>query len=329
MPLPHSGLDALSARDLREVLGIQRGVISRDQLLRAGYPPGFGRGKVRHGAWQRLHPGVYLTNTGIVSLDARLWATLLAGPPGAVLAGETAAYVDGWLGEPPRRIHLVAPHAGGSRKAPTGAVLRLQRREIQHHLMPPRTTVAATALDLVTQAQLEDDVVGALTAAAQCLGSSAPLRAELQRRTRIRHRSLVVAVLSRDQDGHESPLEWHFTQRVLRPHRLPIAVRQARLALGAAQVRADQWFSEFAIRVELDGRIHLRKADDDVWRDNSVLLQTGELTLRYRWSHVVGQPCAVAAQLQQAFARRGWSGSAVPCGPSCQVRQNRSRARSA
>ena len=44
------------------------------------------------------------------------------------------------------------------------------------------------------------------------------------------------------------------------------------------------------MRVELDGELADAggRTDDDTWRDNEAVVGTEEITLRYRWSHVVG-----------------------------------------
>lgn len=319
MSLPLDEQPVLSVSDLRHLAAVQEGVISRDQLLRAGYPPGFGRGKVRSGTWRRLFRGVYLTNSGAITSGATMWAALLAAPPGAVLGGATAAALDGWREHGRGPLELVVPHESGTVTRLAGVRVRRQRRPIQDHSVPPRTTIAATAIDLVQRVEGEDDVVAIITAAARRLHSVEPLARELARRGRCRHRSLVAQLLTPGEAGHESTLEWRFTRRVIRAHGLPEPIRQLVGTVSGRPIRGDQVAEIFRTRFELDGRVHLDKADDDVWRDNQVLLERAERTLRYRWRHVVGRACEVALQVESSYRAGGWAGFARPCGPGCRV----------
>ena len=62
---------------LRRVIAEQAGVVSRQQLLRAGVSRTTIDSRVKRGRWQHLHPGVYGTFTGMVSWEALLWAAVL------------------------------------------------------------------------------------------------------------------------------------------------------------------------------------------------------------------------------------------------------------
>jgi hypothetical protein len=75
-----------------------------------------------------------------------------------------------------------------------------------------------------------------------------------------------------------------------------------------------------ALVVELDGReAHpTDQAFRDLRRDNQVTV-TGRTVLRYGWRDVVGEPCAVAAQVGLALQQRGWSGSVGRCGAGCPI----------
>ena len=64
-----------------------------------------------------------------------------------------------------------------------------------------------------------------------------------------------------------------------------------------------------------DGWPTVGRDDDDVWRDNAVRVTHGDVTLRYRWRHVAGAPCATAAQVAAALRARGWQGSPARCAP--------------
>jgi len=76
---------------LNRVLGEQFGVVSRAQALECGVS----RGRLDHlvrpgGRWQRILPGVYVVNTGAVSVDQRAMAALLYAGPKSLLTGAVA-----------------------------------------------------------------------------------------------------------------------------------------------------------------------------------------------------------------------------------------------
>ncbi len=76
------------------------------------------------------------------------------------------------------------------------------------------------------------------------------------------------------------------------------------------------------MRCELDGELAHPggRTDSDTWRDNAVLIERGDITLRYRWGHVALTPCATAAQVAAALRLRGWRGAPRACKPDCPVR---------
>lgn len=297
----------------------QAGVISRSQLVAAGFPDQFGRDRVRSRRWQRLSDGIYLTHSGEVGWSARCWAALLVGDGHGVIALHAAAYLDGLRPDRPTQIHLLLPHGLRKRRHPSWVKIVSTRRPVSFHGTPRRTGVARTTLDLVQRTAREDDVVGQVTAAARKLGTVVPLRRELEARHYTRHRDLLEGLLAADAEGLESALEYRYDRDVARAHGLPTMQRQVVTTLPTAQIRSDLRSEEYRTRIELDGRVHLATVDADVWRDNAVALAHGELTLRFRWQHVVGAPCDVAEQVAQALRRGGWTGTPRRCGPHCRL----------
>ena len=94
---------------LRYLAQRQRGVVSRSQAIRAGLSPDMIKFRISSGRWQRLHPGVYATFSGIPGRGAWLWAALLAAGPGAVLSYQTAAELHGLSDEQSSPIHVTVP----------------------------------------------------------------------------------------------------------------------------------------------------------------------------------------------------------------------------
>lgn len=294
-------------------------VVTAGQLAATGVERSWIQRQVRAGHWQRLHPGVYVVHSGPVAWRARARAALLHAGVGAALSHRSAACLHGWA-PPPPVVDICIPH---SRKVEPGAGLRIHRRRLIR-VVPGRLTVVArgdTVMDLLVTTHAVDDAVATVTAALRAGTRPEEVLEALGARSRVRHRALVHELLDAVTDGVESALELRYHRDVERRHGLPRAVRQQWQRLGGRWIRADAIYDGTGVRVELDGRVaHEGRLDDDVWRDNAVAVSFGELTLRYRWSHVAGSPCRTAAQVVAALRSRGWKGRARPCSPTCQVR---------
>lgn len=275
---------------------------------------------VRHGHWIRLHHGVYLAASGAPSWRQRARAALLHAGRGAALSHESAAFARGLTTIAPRTIEVAVP---ATRRAKSSGGVRVIRREP----MPPSfgrlRAVAAehTVLDLLDRAQTVDDAMGVITRAHRARVAPWALREVLASRSRVRRRQLVADLLAEADAGIESPLERRYHHDVELAHELPTAQLQVRAVLGGQWTRADRRYSEFGVRVELDGQLAHPdgRTDHDTWRDNAALVECHDLTLRYRWSHVVSRTCETAAQVALALGRGGWTGTPRRCGPACRL----------
>lgn len=305
---------------LRDLIRSQGGVVSRRQLEETGVRADAGREQVRAGRWKRVLPGVYLTNTGTVSFRHRCWAAVLYAGPRAAITGAASAYLDHVVDRAPTQIDVVVPH-GRHLVSPASwlAIRRVRRSFVIPSRRPAQTTMSFAALVRTEAATTADQVVAILTETARAAGTTKYLRAEALTWNRLRWRSVITAVLAPHEEGHESILEWKFTQLVLRAHDLPEPARQKWVRTGKHRVRVDGLEETWGLRFELDGRIHEGKTDDDVWRDNEATVTYRQPTLRFRWRHVLGEPCAVAHLVERAYRQRGWRGRGRPCGPDCPV----------
>lgn len=91
----------------RMLLDVQKGIVTRQQASRLGFSDRQIEYRVKSGQWQRVHPGVYATFSGLLSRDARLWAAVLWAGKGAMLSHETAAEVQGIIDKPlGNKIHI-------------------------------------------------------------------------------------------------------------------------------------------------------------------------------------------------------------------------------
>ncbi len=294
------------------------GVVTTDELVRAGTSRGRVARRVASGEWQRLHRGVVLLQSGPPTWRQSARAALVAAGPGAALSHVSAAYVHGIVRRPGTQVvvsvpveRYVRPHAG--------VVVRRRRRMPPVCGRLPATTREATVLDLVHDALTEDDVVGLLCDAVRAGVHPWAVARAAQARTALRHRALLRDVVEDVRAGVESPLERRYDRDVERRHGLPRSAAQVRERVGGTWIRADRVYVGLGVRVELDGRLAHPSGttDDDVWRDNAVLLDRADVTLRFRWRHVVATPCAAAVQVARALASRGWRPRPTPCSPAC------------
>lgn len=186
---------------------------------------------------------------------------------------------------------------------------------------PARTSLEQTVVDLVDAAASETQVLDILIKAIQLRMKPGRLLAEVERRNRLRHRGFVLRVLEVTDEGVESHLELEYRKRVEHAHGLPRSVRQKWERIRGRWIRSDSWYAEYGVRVELDGELAHpgRATDDDVLRDNDVLLVCEEITLRYRWPHVHNTSCLVAGQVASGLRAGGWTGTVKRCSPGCRA----------
>jgi hypothetical protein len=305
------GLDELAAR--------QRGIINRAQLLQASISSDLIKSRLRLGNWQRLYPGVYAAFSGELSREASLWAAVLYAGRGAMLSYLTAAELWALADGPSSVIHLTVPSDRRVTPQP-GIVLHLSARAnqaIHPSGLPPRTRLEETVIDLCGTAGDIDAAVGWVTRAlGRRLTTQARLREALESRSRVRWRAQLAELLSPDSAGIHSVLEYRYVRDVERPHRFPVATRQAPSRLGGRNLYRDTLYEAYQTAVELDGRV-AHPGDSrwsDIHRDNAATT-AGISTLRYGWPEVTTNPCAVAAEIAAALARRGYT-LARPCSPA-------------
>lgn len=190
---------------LQRIAAEQAGVISRQQVLRAGVPRSTIISKIKHGLWQQLHPGVYGAFTGEISREARLWAAVLCAGPGALLSHETAAEI---LGLTDRRCPVIQVTVPASRRVRPPQGVAIHYSSFDHPRwrplrgVPPHTFYAETIIDLVAVADNLDDVVAWVSRGiARNLVSEAQLKAAVAARRRFRWRDQIGEVIERVAGG--------------------------------------------------------------------------------------------------------------------------------
>jgi len=286
------------------------------------------RVRLDNGRWQQLYPGTYATYSGEPPRLAFIWAAVLSAGPGAVLCHQTAAELYQFGRRPHPALHVAIPEERHVRRtyrtrpdAPPVIIHRSDRIARSRHpvLLPPRTRIEETVVDLTQFAPTFDEAYHWLSqACGSRLCTVSMIRAALEVRKKVRYRAQLAAALGDVADGALSPLEYRYVHGVERPHGLPAARRQAPVTLGGQRRYLDNLYHDYLLAVELDG-IAAHPVGErwrDMRRDNS-LAGLGVLTLRYSWSDVTGQRCAVAGQIAAILAQRGWAGRIRRCSPGC------------
>ena len=304
----------------RDLVDLQSGVISRQQAILGGMDPDVVARLVRSGHWQRLQRGSYAVFTGTPSRQAQLWAALHSAGPGAVLSHQTAAELFRLIDQPSSLIHVTVPAPRHIDRV-TGLIIhRSARLDDARHpsLLPPRTRIEETVLDLVQQAAVFDAAFDwACRACQRRLTTAGRLAAAMDMRKKARWRADLAGALADIGDGVHSLLEYRYVRDVERPHGLPAANRQARVVRRARRGYLDNLYEEYQVCVELDGRA--AHPDDrrwqDIHRDNAAAAE-GQVTLRYNWADIAQRACLTAWEVGTTLLQRGWPGSIRRC-PYC------------
>ena len=243
--------------------------------------------------------------------------------PGAALCHETAAELHGFADRPSRLIHVAIPK--DRRISPMSGVMihRSSRlaEAIHPSLLPPRTRLDETVLDLVSEATRFETALGLTCLVCQRGLTTVPLLgAAMAKRTRLRWRDELAKALGDIGTGVHSVLEYRYLHQVERPHGLPTAVRQAKVDTNGRNRYLDNLYEGYSLCVELDGlQAH---PDEQRWQDlrrvNSIVEQ-GKTVLRYGWIDVDQHACETALQVGGVLSRQGWPGTLFPCGPTCAI----------
>jgi Transcriptional regulator, AbiEi antitoxin len=308
---------------LRELARAQAGVVTTQQAVAAGLTKAALAWQLSSERWRQPYRGVYVLSSGTPGREAALWAAVLRGGPGAMLSHQTAAELAHLVDRRRGPLHLTVP-AGRRIRPVRGLVIHSSRHadRIRHpSLLPPRTRIEHTVLDLAAQADTFDDALGWVTrACGRRLTTEDKLRAAMAVRGRLRWRELLAPVLADPDGGLHSVLEFRYFRDVERAHCLPRACRQVRVIRGRRTEYRDAFYPRCRVMVELDGRLAHR--DDARWRDirrDNAAAADGGVTLRYGWSDVTAHPCRTAGEVARVLVRRGWVGRPKLCSADCSV----------
>jgi hypothetical protein len=264
------------------------------------------------GPWQRLLPGVYLTQTGKPTADQRHMAALLyAGPLGAI-TGLSALRRYGLAAGTDQLVDVLVPL---SRRRVDRDYVRLQRTaRVPSHVvvqgkielaLPPRAVLDAGG-HLAAQADLRALLAGAVQ---QRLCTAMELRSELSL-GRYRNAAQIRAVLAEISTGIRSAPEGNLIDLIKRAG-LPMPLCNPDLYLGEQFLaRPDAWWPDVGVAVEVDSRKHHSSADD--WQRtmsrHTRMTAAGIRVLHFSPAEITTQPEVVIAAIRETLA----TGAPIP-----------------
>jgi very-short-patch-repair endonuclease len=312
--LPAMDLEALLAGSSRT-----QGLVTADQLKRAGISPGSVTRLVADAALHRVRRGVYsgeplpalprfvVTAEGVSPVYAlHVRAALLSLGDGAVAARRTAAALRGWplLVEPGRTLEIDLPHGRG-RAAGHQLSLRLRRNlpvemvevlpgTARLPLSTPELTVVAGCLER----PLLEAVVLADSALRQGHVTVAGLLRQGARLQGVRDSWRVREALLLADSATGSVLE---TVQRVRMVQAGLTAFETQVVLRVwPELRVDFCFRHARLVVEVDGQKWHPDPRLDRTRDNA-LVARGWRVLRYTWAEVVHDWPRVLEELQAAL----------------------------
>jgi hypothetical protein len=229
------------------------------------------------------------------------------------------------LWRPPTSITICVPHERKVQPQAGYAFVRRRHLEplVHERPTPPRLRMDVALLEHASAQLTRGRALGVLAdGCQQRLVTPERLMSALRLKPRLRWRRALVSIIDDVAAGAYSFLEHAYVRTVERAHGLPRGKRQAPAATSVGRIFRDVLYERFGVICELDGRLghedFVGRARD-MRRDN-VASDLELVTYRFGYLPIVDTPCMTALTVADALNRRGWRGTAVACGPDCEVR---------
>jgi len=250
-------LRLMAPKALPGLLAKQLNVVARRQLLRLGMTDRMLHSRIREaGQWQVLLPGVYLTVTGVPTLNQKEMAALLYAGPGSVITGPMALFH--YSIRPPSLdlIHVLVPMRVQRRSISFVQIERTGRmpRQVMSsgpiRLVPTARAVADTARKL----DCLRDVRGVVADAVQLGRCTLRQLGDELRDGPVKHSAMFRSVLTEVGDGIRSAAEGDLRD-LIKQARLPAPLFNPSLYDGDAFIaKPDAWWPDAGVAVEVDSR---------------------------------------------------------------------------
>jgi hypothetical protein len=302
------------AADLADLLHSQEQVVRVESALRFMTRDTL-RWRVSSGRWQQPCRGIVVAHSGPLTEQQRLWAAVLSAGRGAVLAGLTAATLDGFrrhVGRGVERspVFLLVPAGRQTYQKPSGIPVvvhystALGPDDVHPVKRPPRTRIARSLIDAAAWMATDRGAQAVLAAGVQQrLVRVQDLLPVVEANQRLHRRRLITQTLGDIAGGAQALSELDFTRLVVRGYGLPEPDRQACRTDSRGRRRyLDVVWEDVKVIVEIDGCQHLDALQywDDMNRGNDLQMDGYEL-LRFPAWLVRYNPGFVAAEIRRAF----------------------------
>ena len=279
---------------LDRLLVRQAGVVTLSQAVGCGVSAATVQRRARCGAWERLHPAVYLVGGHRLTDEARVRAAALWAGERSAVCGLAAAHWHGLLDQAPARIDVTVPRTCSPATRPG---VRVRRRAL-----------AAVALITSRHLRLTALPLSVLEAAVALPDGSVFLDRTLQRRVRFpsvyraycrnigrRGSSAAGRLLVAAADRADSAAE-RLLVRTLRAAGITGWV----LGHPFGPWRIDLAFPLQKVAVEVDGwawHVDAERFRADRRKQNA-LVRAGWDPLRFTWHDLDGRPAAVVEEIR-------------------------------
>jgi hypothetical protein len=255
----------------------------------------------------RVHRGVVVLPDAPEVPERHIAAAIMAAGPGAVAAGDTAAYLHDLVAKLPPRITVLVPHARRAARLEGVVVRRSLHLDAVDTTEVRRlgcTTVERTLLDRVRELGWGDDGLAlVLTALQRDATDLDALRRAAARAGPRRGRPLERLVLEFDDGRTPDSIFEHLVLAGLRAAGLDPELGWTLTASGR-RCRIDLAFPGARVAVECDGFAFHRSARDlarDHERQNA-LVRAGWRVFRISWQRWRRDPAAVIAEVRELLA---------------------------
>lgn len=265
---------------------------------------------LRGPTWVRLLPDVYVHRHGYRVDDHRMWceAVALRLPPGAVLAGRSAAWLFGTeLLSRDAPVTVLLPTDVRLRPHPQLTVLRspVPDEDRTRFAGLPVTTALRTVFDLGRLGPRAEALVAVDALLRRRVVRLSALRDYAETRPGWPGAPLLREVLTLAEPLSESPMETRLRLLLLDAGLGPLTAQHEVHAGGRFLARVDLAWPALRLAVEYDGDHHRERTQfrRDVARLNA-LRAAGWIVLRFTADDVLRRPEATIALVRQALAER-------------------------
>jgi hypothetical protein len=295
----------VNGRDpLRKLLDKQHGVLSRSQATALGIGMSSIAYRIRPGGrWQRVFPGVYLTDTNEPTVDQLDMAALLYAGNRSMLTGRAALRRYGIMPSYAGSLDVLVPATSNRDNRGCVRIRRTSRLPLAASQGPIRFTLIPRA---VTDAALAAASVRDMRAIV-CLGvdrgcSIQDLAAELGS-SRLHGSARLRVVLADVARGIRSGPEGDLMDLIDRSD-LPTPAYNPRLYVGEAFLAMpDAWWEAFGVAAEVDSReYHFDEADwEHTMRRHGRMTAAGIRVLHFTPRRIRAEPERVIATIRQTL----------------------------